>query len=121
LHLRYRSQLLVAAAVLATLALFSGIWLQPAPPDPAQSTPARPPWKRTRIWRPRSERHQRMHGMQAPTLRPWPQHCHCVTAVHGTAHLLQAWCARRTHGGASCCSTGTVCSMLMQASVSETP
>ncbi len=40
LHLRYRSQLLVAAAVIATLALFSGIWLQPAPPDPAQGPPS---------------------------------------------------------------------------------
>ena len=38
LHLRYRSQLLMAAAAIATLALLSGIWLQPAPTDPAQST-----------------------------------------------------------------------------------
>lgn len=38
LHQRYRSQLLLAAAVIAALAVFSGIWLQPAPADPAQST-----------------------------------------------------------------------------------
>lgn len=38
LHLRYRSQLLMAAAIIAALVLFSGIWLQPAPPDPTQST-----------------------------------------------------------------------------------
>lgn len=31
-HQRYRHQLLVAAAVVAALGLFSSIWLQPAPP-----------------------------------------------------------------------------------------
>ena len=40
LLLRFSSQLMVDAAVIASLALFSGIWLQPAPPDPAQSPPS---------------------------------------------------------------------------------
>ncbi|MEG3001787.1 MAG: hypothetical protein RR855_14700 [Comamonas sp.] len=40
LHLRYRSQLLVAAALIAALALFGDIWLQPPPSAPASNAAA---------------------------------------------------------------------------------
>lgn len=40
LHQRYRSQLLVAAALVAALLLFSGFWLQPAPAAPTRDAPS---------------------------------------------------------------------------------
>lgn len=42
-HTRYRHPWLVAAAVVAALALFSSIWLQPAPPAAPASVASPPP------------------------------------------------------------------------------